>query len=125
VSGVWEGIPEQKFIFSDGTTTQPPDLPPVNVDGNMIGMEATSIGYTLMAVMLLFGVVCFMWTIVFGNEPVVIASQPIFLFMVFGSHRHGSYGRTHWNGGTHLSRDLGQGLYGSAMALRYWIPLGL
>lgn len=80
--GTWQGLPDQPFFFSDGTTTPPPSLPPVHMDKNFIGQVGRTIGYGLMGIIMLCSIVSLIWVIVFRKERVVRASQPFFLVMI-------------------------------------------
>ncbi|GAX15871.1 hypothetical protein FisN_2Lh399 [Fistulifera solaris] len=61
----------------------PADLPPLNVDDNLIG-NLVYIGYTCFVVIAFMVLVCVVWTIQHRKDLVVRAAQPFFLFMVAG-----------------------------------------
>jgi hypothetical protein len=83
----WEILQVNPFIFADGTTTPPPDLPPVNggkgVDYHYVG-DLAIMGYVLLAIIAIISISFAGWTFYKRNTRVVKASQPPFLAMICG-----------------------------------------
>lgn len=78
----WETVEGNPFVFADGSTTPPDDLPPVDMDLNLIGEGGQIVGYSLMGVVMFCAVSSLVWMIWYRNMAVVRQSQPVFLFMV-------------------------------------------
>jgi 7 transmembrane sweet-taste receptor of 3 GCPR/Receptor family ligand binding region len=68
------------FIFPNGTTTPPEDLPPPKQIG--IEHEAIIVGYTLAAVVMVTSVGWMYWTWRNRNKDIVKAAQPLFLWQL-------------------------------------------
>jgi 7 transmembrane sweet-taste receptor of 3 GCPR/Receptor family ligand binding region len=82
-NGEWQPIPNGKsFCYADGTSTPPENLPPIDENMNMIGSIARTISYILIGVIVFCSCCAILWVICCRNEPVVRASQPLFLYMV-------------------------------------------
>lgn len=61
----------------------PVELPPLDVDDNLIG-NLKYLGFTAFGVVLLCALLCTVWTVHFRQNLVVRAAQPFFLLMVTG-----------------------------------------
>uniref|UniRef100_A0A7S4K3F0 G-protein coupled receptors family 3 profile domain-containing protein n=1 Tax=Odontella aurita TaxID=265563 RepID=A0A7S4K3F0_9STRA len=72
----------QNFIYSDGTTTAPPSLPPVQHDPQLTSQGYLAAGYLLCAMVVLTSLVCCGWTYWHHERRVIKASQPIFLYIL-------------------------------------------
>lgn len=80
VNGTWTEV--TPFVYSDGTTTVPPDLPPYTTDFNYIGKNLRIGGLVMAVIVLLASVMGAIWTIVKRDDRIVRASQPIFLLIL-------------------------------------------
>lgn len=67
------------ITFSDGSTTLPAGLPPTELKTAYIGAGLRAVGLTLAAVVLCLALACSSWTYRNRKDPVVRASQPLFL----------------------------------------------
>ena len=76
----WETVND--FIFNDGTTTPPPDLPPLVPNRNHINNALRIVGLTFCAISLLLSFGFAGWTIHKRGTYVIKASQPVFLLIV-------------------------------------------
>jgi len=78
--GRWkEQIP---YVFADGTTNVPSDLPGFHTDYNYIGTALRSAGIAMASLILLTSLVFATWTARKRNLHVVKSSQPIFLLIL-------------------------------------------
>ena len=78
--GRWEEqIP---YVFADGTTNVPSDLPGFRTDYNYIGTALRSTGIAMASLILLTSLVFATWTAQKRNLHVVKSSQPIFLLIL-------------------------------------------
>jgi 7 transmembrane sweet-taste receptor of 3 GCPR len=78
--GEWsETVP---YVFNDGSTIPPSDLPPVRIDNNYLGPYLRGMGYFMAAVILCLSFGSFVWTYRHREARVVKASQPIFLCLI-------------------------------------------
>ena len=84
-SGVYlngEWTEEFPFIYNDGTTRIPSDLPRIETDVIYVGRALRVLGIALSSLILLMSLAFAGWTIVKRNDRVVRASQPIFLLLL-------------------------------------------
>lgn len=82
-NGKWkpvEGAPP--FVYSDGTTSPPPVLPPLDEDLNLVSTGARAFGLALSGTALLLSIIFGLWTWKHRNTPVVRASQGLFLYLL-------------------------------------------
>ncbi|CAB9497518.1 acid type B receptor subunit 2 [Seminavis robusta] len=77
IDGQW--VEEEPFVFNDGTTTTPSDLPAVEINYNHIHTGIRAAGLTMATVVLGLSVALAGWTIYNRKRHVIRASQPIFL----------------------------------------------
>lgn len=85
VSKYYEGgqwIDVEPFIFNDGTSIVPRELPEAQLDAHYIGTPLRAFGISLSACILLIAMGWAFWTYKFRKQHVVRASQPIFLQMI-------------------------------------------
>ena len=78
--GEWIDI--QDFVFNDGTSTIPSDLPPADAEPNHLspGLRIAGLCLAGIAMALSIGFAC--WTTIHRESKVVKASQPIFLNLI-------------------------------------------
>jgi len=81
IDGIWVKQ-ENAFVFNDGTTHIPSDLPPLVENYNYIGGALRATGLAMAAVVLLCSLTFAAWTVHRRNVHVVKASQPIFLLLL-------------------------------------------
>jgi len=70
------------LIFNDGRTDIPSDLPNFTLDENYIGMTLRVLGLILSATVMILSIVFGIWTFLHRKNRVVLASQPIFLYII-------------------------------------------
>jgi hypothetical protein len=70
------------FVFNDGTTIPPGNLPPVNEDLRYIIPVIRGFSLTLYAICIISAISCIVWTWRWRNTRVVRASQPFFLYLI-------------------------------------------
>mmetsp|Transcript_31805 Transcript_31805/g.65305 ORF Transcript_31805/g.65305 Transcript_31805/m.65305 type:complete len:897 (-) Transcript_31805:96-2786(-) len=82
---LWNTVQISPFIYADGTTTAPPDLPPINdgkgVDYHYIG-KLRILGYLLASVVAVTSISFAGWTFHNRKTRVARASQPPFLVII-------------------------------------------
>eukprot|EP00980_Cylindrotheca_fusiformis_P029600 scaffold23584_cov127-Cylindrotheca_fusiformis.AAC.3 len=78
--GEWETV--IPFIFGDGTTTGPPDLPRLVVEKNYIGWPLRSAGWVMAVIIVAMSAGFGLWTYKNRMKKVAKASQPMFLYMI-------------------------------------------
>jgi 7 transmembrane sweet-taste receptor of 3 GCPR len=82
----WKAIDERVYVYANGGTVTPDSLPPPDLQMNYISSTGRAVGYTLMALVALGSFAAFGWLFWYRREPVVRASQALFLSMIaFGS----------------------------------------
>ena len=81
-SGEWEEL--VPYVFNDGTTNIPTDLPEVSTNNNYLSPGLRGLGLALCAVVLILSFAFAVWTWIRREERVVRASQPIFLLTICG-----------------------------------------
>jgi len=79
-NSTWEN--SEKYIFNDGTSAIPEDLPVLNTQQNYFNQGLRIGSWAMVAVVLLLSISCIVWTHNYRHKRVVRASQPIFLFMI-------------------------------------------
>ena len=72
----------QPFVYNDGTLQQPETLPPPEVNRNLIGDASRTVGYVLMGIVIILGIICLLWAYLRRKSRAVQASQPIFIALV-------------------------------------------
>ena len=72
----------EPYIFSDGTSTPPPDLPSLEVDHNYYHTAALVFGFLFAAVGILLALSFAGWTYKCRTSFVVKVSQPVFLLLI-------------------------------------------
>lgn len=72
----------QPFLYADGSTSPPSDLPEVSVDLNEIPTPVIASGYALCAILMLVSVFWIWWTLHFRRNRTVQSAQPFFLVLV-------------------------------------------
>jgi len=82
-NGLWKDIVGQRFVYADGTTIPPNELPHLNLKVEKISTLGLSIGYCLIAGAMLLSVMCVLWLLCHRTEAVVRASQLEFLILLF------------------------------------------
>jgi hypothetical protein len=70
------------FVYQDGTTIPPLSLPPVEEYFDLIPPATRIAGLTLGGLAILFSLFWIVWTSVYRQKDVVLASQPIFLLQL-------------------------------------------
>ena len=75
----WQAIEGTKFVYSDGTTTPPPVLPPYEQEKITLSPGARIFGLVLCGAALLLSIFFYAWTSSYRKTVVVRASQPLFL----------------------------------------------
>eukprot|EP00586_Coscinodiscus_wailesii_P021703 CAMPEP_0172519418 /NCGR_PEP_ID=MMETSP1066-20121228/291408_1 /TAXON_ID=671091 /ORGANISM="Coscinodiscus wailesii, Strain CCMP2513" /LENGTH=674 /DNA_ID=CAMNT_0013302005 /DNA_START=692 /DNA_END=2716 /DNA_ORIENTATION=- len=78
---VWKNVEGEAFIYLDGTTNPPNDLPPVEHDFNYL-WQIRFFGLAVSGIVLLTSLLFGLWTIIYRGTNVVKMSQPIFLIMI-------------------------------------------
>ena len=81
-AGSWVKNKNAAFIYADGTLS-PPVLLRTTPEQNYLSLGAHAFGLALMSLVLFAVVVSLMWTLIYRNHSVVIASQPPFLYSLF------------------------------------------
>jgi hypothetical protein len=73
-------IEQTPFVFADGTTTGPPlrTMP----EQNYLSPGLQIMGLSLMSIAILLAILSIVWVFVQRNHRVVLASQPIFLYII-------------------------------------------
>mmetsp|Transcript_35922 Transcript_35922/g.66177 ORF Transcript_35922/g.66177 Transcript_35922/m.66177 type:complete len:1120 (-) Transcript_35922:228-3587(-) len=83
---VTEWIPvegdDRQFVYADGTTVAPAQLPAVDEQMNHIGKSGRIAGLVLMGIVVLIALLAMGWTAVQRRSRVVRASRPLFLAFV-------------------------------------------
>ena len=79
-SGEWEEL--VPYVFNDGTTNIPRDLPELETDSNYLSPGLRGLGLALCAIIIIFSVGFAAWTWMQRGQRVVRASQPIFLLTI-------------------------------------------
>jgi len=80
-NGTWYNVKEP-FVFNDGSTTPPADLPPITVDKNHLSKGFRAVGGILCAIIVCMSIVFGVWTFKNRAVQVIRASQPIFLYII-------------------------------------------
>lgn len=80
LSGEWRT--EVPYIYNDGTTVVPGDLPAIQPEVVHIGRALRILGLTLAALILFASLALALWTYFKRNDHIVRASQPVFLLLV-------------------------------------------
>ena len=80
-NGTWYNVKEP-FVFNDGSTTPPADLPPITVDQNHLSKGFRAVGGILCAIIVCMSIVFGVWTFKNRAVQVIRASQPIFLYII-------------------------------------------
>jgi hypothetical protein len=83
--GVWldgENVTEKAFVYTDGTNTQPRELPPPSGDPNYTSalLRGMALFFCAFSIVTAFG--CGLWTWFKRSTRVIQASQPFFLYLV-------------------------------------------
>jgi hypothetical protein len=78
--GQWETL--QPFIYNDGTTQQPLEIPPQQLDPNHISTATRAIALIFCGISILLSLYFIYWTWYKRNTRVIRASQPVFLYLV-------------------------------------------
>lgn len=78
--GSWNQV--SPFVYSDGTSEIPSDLPPQQIDFNYIGTGLRAAGLAMSGIILLASLGLALWTWSRREHQVVRASQPIFLLVL-------------------------------------------
>ncbi|KAK1740311.1 GABA-B receptor-like protein [Skeletonema marinoi] len=78
--GAWRSL--QPFVFNNGDTIAPPDLPETEVDRNYIPAVLRSVGLTLCGVIIVLSIGFTVWTKKKEKIRIVKAAQPIFLYII-------------------------------------------
>lgn len=87
--GKWTSL--RPYIFNDGSTTAPYDLPLLVVDRNYVGTGMRVAGLVMAGLIILASAIFAFWTRYYRNSRVVKASQPFFLNIIcFGTLLMGS-----------------------------------
>lgn len=78
----WRNL--EAFVFSDGSTQPPSDLPPLEHDLNLIG-TGTRVAASIMCSIILFTSMFFLWwTYKHRQRRVIRSAQPVFLWILAG-----------------------------------------
>lgn len=80
IDGEW--IEQTPYIFNDGTTDVPGDLPGLSLNYNYIGTGLRAAGLIMAGVIIFLSVAFATWTMTNRSVPVVLTSQPIFLLLI-------------------------------------------
>ena len=78
--GEWDSL--VPYIYSDGTDTIPPDLPPLVIDNNYPSMTLKTIGIMFFAIIFGLAIGFGSWTYINRNKNIVRSSQPMFLYII-------------------------------------------
>ncbi|CAB9518437.1 acid type B receptor subunit 2 [Seminavis robusta] len=78
--GQWVKLEE--MVFSDGSNTPPPAIPPITVDTHSISSGLRAVGLVMGTLAILSAVGGAIWTILAREQRIVKASQPIFLLLI-------------------------------------------
>jgi len=76
----WKTVLNRKFIYADGTSNPPDNLPPIKIVSNCT--TEVVITLTLCGITLILSIGCTVWTYIYRKTKVVRASQPFFLYML-------------------------------------------
>jgi len=79
-NGNWDEV--APWVFNDGTSTIPSDLPEVSVNMNYIGSTLRGVGLAIACITITLSIGFSAWSLYFGKARVVRASQPIFLHII-------------------------------------------
>lgn len=71
-----------KSIFSDGTTTRPPPLPPITENMSLVPVAAIAVGWCLAGILIICCMALAWWLYKYRNKHVVRIAQPLFLTML-------------------------------------------
>eukprot|EP00567_Pseudictyota_dubia_P018416 CAMPEP_0197433462 /NCGR_PEP_ID=MMETSP1175-20131217/1356_1 /TAXON_ID=1003142 /ORGANISM="Triceratium dubium, Strain CCMP147" /LENGTH=98 /DNA_ID=CAMNT_0042961863 /DNA_START=54 /DNA_END=346 /DNA_ORIENTATION=+ len=77
---VWRNL--EAFVFSDGKTYPPPELPPQQHNPNLIGTGARVAASVMCAVILFTSLFFVYWTHKHRHRRVIKSAQPIFLYIL-------------------------------------------
>jgi len=80
-NGTWYNV-KVPFVFNDGSTTPPADLPPITVDQNHLSKGFRAVGGILCAIIVCMSIGFGVWTFKNRAVQVIRASQPIFLYII-------------------------------------------
>mmetsp|Transcript_29819 Transcript_29819/g.69489 ORF Transcript_29819/g.69489 Transcript_29819/m.69489 type:complete len:978 (+) Transcript_29819:398-3331(+) len=78
--GTWVELEE--YVFNDGTTNVPPGVIPVDVERNHFTPGVRAGGLVMCGICMALAVACMVWTKWNKEQRVVLASQPIFLYLI-------------------------------------------
>jgi Receptor family ligand binding region len=78
--GRWQTL--QPYVYNDGTTRQPLDIPPAELEPNHIDPYIRGISLTFAVLAIGLAVYLLAWTFYKRNTRIVRASQPMFLYLV-------------------------------------------
>mmetsp|Transcript_46585 Transcript_46585/g.141108 ORF Transcript_46585/g.141108 Transcript_46585/m.141108 type:complete len:1062 (-) Transcript_46585:222-3407(-) len=73
---------DRAFVYADGTTVPPEELPPADEQNNYIGKSGRIAGLVLMGIVMLLAFLAMTWTAGYQGSRVVRASRPLFLSLV-------------------------------------------
>jgi len=81
-----EWVQLEDYVYTDGTTNVPPDVIPVDVERNHFTPGVRAGGLTMCSIVIAMAVGFMGWTKWHESHKVVMASQPIFLYLIaFGT----------------------------------------
>lgn len=78
----WVNYNNAVYVYSDGSTVPPDDLPPAEVELNQLTTGIRAVGFTVVALVFFLGLYFAIWTKMNRSNRVVKASQPEFLYMI-------------------------------------------
>ena len=80
MSGEWDKL--APYIFNDGTTETPLDLPVLHTNGNYLSTGLKAVCYTLCAIIIVLALGFSVWTYTNSKRRIVASSQPLFLYII-------------------------------------------
>lgn len=81
--GAWNDVGDNTtFIYKDGTAIPPDNLAPLAEDSESVRQSSVVAAVALLGVFVLASLFCLAWTITNRREPVVCASQEVFLVLI-------------------------------------------
>uniref|UniRef100_A0A6V2IWS9 G-protein coupled receptors family 3 profile domain-containing protein n=1 Tax=Ditylum brightwellii TaxID=49249 RepID=A0A6V2IWS9_9STRA len=78
---VWELLPNSEFIYADGTTTLPDNLPPL-VNNNASSTKVAAVSISTCGLSIGLSILWIVWTYTKRKTKVVRAAQPLFLYLL-------------------------------------------
>ncbi|KAL3916135.1 MAG: hypothetical protein SGILL_005318, partial [Bacillariaceae sp.] len=80
--GQWETL--QPYVYNDGTTEQPLDIPPLEFEANHVNVATRAIALVFCGISIVTALYFVYWTWYKRNTRIIKASQPMFLYLTYG-----------------------------------------